>query len=59
MKDGMRVQVRLIGEDANIWHNGVVIKARKKWVELDADDKLSPFIADENTIVEWKEAFKI
>ena len=54
MENGMRVLVRLAGEEPDYWHSGTVIKARKQWVEFDAEDPGAPFIADECCIVEWK-----
>lgn len=57
MHDGLRVAVRLHGDDR--WFHGVVVRARKQWVELsdfvDSSGKAVPFIADENNIAEWKE----
>ena len=54
MQDGQRVLVRLGGEERGVWHRGVVIKARKMWVQIDAEDELAPMIADECSIVDWK-----
>lgn len=52
MHDGMRVRVLIAGDpDRRI---GTVTKARKMWVEL--DDKMPPYIADENNITEWTSA---
>lgn len=44
--------MKLSGSDD--WHTGVVIKARKEWVELDSDSYLAPHITGENEIVEWE-----
>lgn len=52
MKDGQRVRVLLHGDYQ--WRNGTVIRARKEWVELDADDPIAPMIADEGSIKEWE-----
>ena len=54
MLDGMRVKVRLYGEESETWHIGTVIKERKQWVEIDATDPLAPFIADESCISHWE-----
>lgn len=56
MVNGARVEVRLHGDDD--WYAGEVIKARKQWVQLDhyPFSKSGEFIADENSIAEWREA---
>jgi hypothetical protein len=55
MKDGQRVQVRLYGDED--WYTGVVIKARKQWVQIENWPHDSRgFIADECNIVEWRPA---
>lgn len=54
MIDGQIVEVRLAGDEGEVWHKGAVIKARKQWVEFDPADSLAPFIADESNIVEWR-----
>ncbi len=54
MVNGMRVLV-LLGGDSE-WRSGVVIDAGREWVEIDATDPIAPFIADNSSIVEWREA---
>jgi hypothetical protein len=51
MVDGQHVEV-LLSDDT--WHRGVVIKARKMWVQLDQSSTEYPFIADESCIKEWR-----
>jgi len=50
MKDRQKVKVLLASDER--WYSGIVIKARKEWVEL--SDYYYPFIADESNIVEWR-----
>ncbi len=56
MKDNQKVRVQLAGDDA--WYSGVVINARKEWVELsDYPHPLAapcPLIADESNIIDWR-----
>ena len=56
MTEGADVLIRLGGETGDVWHRGTVLVARKQWVQLSDDDELSPMIADECSIVEWKDA---
>jgi hypothetical protein len=54
MREGQRVKVRLCGAgEEDRWYSGVVVRVKKMWVQLE-DYGDQPFIADEQTIVEWK-----
>lgn len=53
MIDNQKVEVLLHGDSD--WYPGIVIKARKMWVQLDATKyPYGEFIADENSIKEWR-----
>ncbi len=49
MENGDKVRVKLAGDET--WYNGIVIKARKQWVELFDYPFDERFIADENNII--------
>ena len=53
MRNGDVVKVLLAG-DSYWWHTGVVINAKKQWVEFIEGDGMYPFIADESNILRWE-----
>lgn len=52
MINGERVEVLVHGDEE--WYAGTVIRARKMWVSLDDYPWYSGFIADENSIKDWR-----
>lgn len=57
MVDGQAVEVMLNGDDE--WRPGVVVNARKMWVELPNERAWTGgecMIADENSIAQWRVA---
>lgn len=51
--EGTKILVRLNGD--SVWFHGIALdRPRKKWIEIQGYYEDVKFIADENSIAEWK-----